>query len=343
LAAHRSGENEEVGVLDPVLRPLDRFQQRHPVTAFPVAVVKKFGDDRGSHLAALITYYGFLAMFPLLLVFVTVLGFVLEGDEGLRRDLIDSALADFPVIGTQLRRNVQAISGQGVGFVIGLVALVWGALGVAHTAQHAMAEVWSIPVRARPGFLPRIGRSVLLLATLAAGVIGTSVLTGAASALTDGALAVAAGALVALALNVPLYLAGMRILTAGEVPTRDLVPGAVLGGVAWTALQYLGSWLVTRQLQHTSELYGFFAIVLGLMFWIYLGAQILVYASEVNVVRARRLWPRSLQPPPLTSADERTLTARAKTEERRPEQHVDVSFDEPDPRAPEHTNGGARR
>jgi uncharacterized BrkB/YihY/UPF0761 family membrane protein len=238
---------------------------------------------------------------------------------------------------------VQAISGHGVGFVIGLVALLWGALGVAHTAQHAMAEVWNIPVRARPGFLPRIGRSLLLLATLAAGVIGTTVLTGSVAALTEGALAVVAGVLVALALNVPLYLAGLRILTAGEVATRDLVPGAVLGGVAWTALQYLGSWLVTRQLQHTSELYGFFAIVLGLMFWIYLGAQILVYASEVNVVRARHLWPRALQPPPLTIADERTLTARAKTEERRPEQHVDVTFDEPQARAPEPSNGGARR
>ncbi len=342
MAVRRFGDNLGVGVLDPILGPLDRFQQRRRLTAFPVAVVKKFGDDRGSHLAALITYYGFLAVFPLLLVFVTVLGFVLEGDEELRRDLIDSALAEFPVIGTQLRQNVQAISGQGLGFVIGLVALIWGALGVAHSAQHAMAEVWNIPVRARPGFLPRIARSLLLLATLAAGVIGTTVLTAATAALTDGALAVVAGVLVALALNLPLYLGGIRILTAGEIATRDLLPGAVLGGVAWTALQYLGGWLVTRQLQHTSELYGFFAIVLGLMFWIYLGAQILVYASEVNVVRARHLWPRSLQPP-LTTADERTLTALAKTEERRPEQHVDVTFDEPEARAPEPHNGGVRR
>ena len=133
---------------------------------------------------------------------------------------------------------------------------------------------------------------------------------------------------VALLLNVPLYLAGMRILTAPTVATKDLVPGAVLAGVAWTALQFLGSWLVARQLQHSSELYGFFAIVLGLLFWLFLAAQILVYSAEVNVVLARRLWPRSLAPPPLTNADERTLTARAKAEERRPGQHVDVTFDE---------------
>lgn len=317
-----------MGVLDRVVGSFDRLQQRHAVTAFPVAVVKKFGDDRGSHLAALITYYGLLAVFPLLLVFVTVLGFVLDGNEGLRRDLTDSALADFPVIGTQLRRNVQALSGQGGGFVFGLLVLLWGALGVAHSAQHAMAEVWNVPVRARPGLVPRVGRSVLLLVTMAVGVIGTTLLSGVVAALTDGVLAVLAGVLVALTLNVPLYLAGLRILTGAEVPTRDLVPGAVLAGVAWTGLQYLGSWLVTRQLEHASELYGFFAIVLGLTFWIYLGAQILVYASEVNAVRARHLWPRSVQPPPLTSADERTLAARAKAEERHPEQHVDVTFDE---------------
>jgi uncharacterized BrkB/YihY/UPF0761 family membrane protein len=154
-------------------------------------------------------------------------------------------------------------------------------------------------------------------------------LSGVVTGVASGALAVVAGVLVALLLNVPLYLAGMRILTAGGVSTRDLFPGAVLGGVAWTALQFLGSYLVARQLQHTSELYGFFAIVLGLLFWLYLAALILVYVSEVNVVRARRLWPRSISPPPLTPADEETLAARAKAEERRPEQHVDVTFDDP--------------
>ena len=317
-----------MGVLDPALGRIDRFQQKHRWSAFAFGVVKKYGDDHGSMLAALVAYYAFLALFPLLLVFVTVLGFVLADDASLRRDLTDSALADFPVIGAQLRRNVQAISGQGLGFVIGLLVLLWGSLGVAHAAQHAMAEVWNVPARVRPGFAPRIARSVLLLATLAAGVIGTTVLSGLATGLSEGWLATVAAVVVALLLNVPLYLAGFRILTASSVATRSLVPGAVLAGAAWTALQFLGSWLVTRQLQHSSELYGFFAIVLGLLFWLFLAAQILVYSAEVNVVLERRLWPRSLAPPPLTSADERTLTARAKAEERRPGQHVDVTFDE---------------
>jgi uncharacterized BrkB/YihY/UPF0761 family membrane protein len=85
-------------------------------------------------------------------------------------------------------------------------------------------------------------------------------------------------------------------------------------------------------LRHTSELYGFFGIVLGLLFFLYLASQIMVYAAEVNVVRTRRLWPRSVRPPPLTEADEHALADRARAEERRPEQHVDVSFDERDQR-----------
>jgi YihY family inner membrane protein len=313
--------------LDRALRKVDAAQQRHRWSAFTVGVVKKYGDDRGGSLAALITYYGFLSVFPLLLVFVTVLGFVLEGNRGLQHDLIDSALADFPIIGAQLRRNVHALSGAGVGFVVGLLVLVWGTLGVAHAAQQAMAQVWNIPGRVRPGFLPRLARALIFLVVLAFGVIGTTVLSGVLAGSDEGTLLTVVGIVLAAALNVGLYLVGMRVLTPKSVPVGDLVPGAVLGGVAWTALQFVGGYLVARQLRHTSELYGFFAVVLGMLFWLYLTAQILVYAAEVNVVRARHLWPRSLVPPPLTPADEKTLSAVARAEERRPEQHVDVHFD----------------
>jgi uncharacterized BrkB/YihY/UPF0761 family membrane protein len=130
-------------------------------------------------------------------------------------------------------------------------------------------------------------------------------------------------------LNVALYWLAFRVLTPGEIATRDLLPGAVLGGVAWTALQGLGSWLVARQLSHTSELYGTFGVVLGLLFFLYLASQITIYAAEVNVVRARHLVPRSLAPPPLTDADETVLTDIAETEQRRTEESVDVSFERP--------------
>ena len=132
-----------------------------------------------------------------------------------------------------------------------------------------------------------------------------------------------------VALNVGLYWLAFRVLTPAEISWGDLLPGAVLGGVLWTALQAIGGWLVARQLQHASELYGTFGVVLGLLFFLYLAAQITVYAAEVNVVRARHLVPRSLAPPPLTEADEAVLTDVVEAEQRRPEQDVDVSFEHP--------------
>ena len=309
---------------------VDRWQQRHRAPAFVVAVVKKYGDDRGGQLAALITYYGFLAMFPMLLVFVTVLGYVAHGDPGLRRDLLDTALADFPVVGQELRRNVGVLGGNGLALAVGLLALVWGSLGVAQVAQHAMAQVWNVPGPRRPGFVPRLVRSLLVLAVLAVAVVGTVVLTSVATLVPGGSVVPVLSALLVVLLNVFLYWLAFRVLTPREVPTRDLLPGAVLGGIAWTALQAVGSWLVARQLRHASELYGTFGVVLGLLFFLYLASQIMVYAAEVNVVRARRLVPRSFAPPPLTDADEVVLSDIAEAEQRRPEQEVAVTFERED-------------
>jgi YihY family inner membrane protein len=308
------------------LERLDEFQQRHRLTAFPVAVVKKFGDDRGGQLAALITYYGFLALFPLLLVLVTTLAFFLHDNAQLRADLLDSALADFPVIGAQLRKNVHALGGNGLGLVVGVAALIWGSLGVAQAAQHAMAEVWSVPVRDRPSFLPRIGRALLLIGVIGLSVVVTTVLAALATLLPDSPAIVVLTTLLTIALNIGLYLLAFRILTPEQVPTRSLRVGAVVGGIAWTALQALGGWLVARQLRHTSELYGFFGIVLGLLFFLFLAAQLVVYAAEINVVLGRKLYPRSLVTPPLTDADEHALREKAEAEARVPEERVDVRF-----------------
>jgi inner membrane protein YhjD len=310
-----------------LLDKVDRWQQRHRPVAFVVAVIKKYGDDRGSQLAALITYYGFLAMFPLLLVFVTVLGYIAHDNPGVRHDLLNTALADFPVVGQELKRNVGALGGNGIALVVGLLALVWGSLGVAQVAQHAMAQVWNVPGARRPGFGARLLRSVLVLAVLAIAIVGTAALTTVATLVPAGVAAPVLSTALVVALNVALYWLAFRVLTPAEVDTRDLLPGAIVGGIAWTALQLLGTLLVARQLQHTSELYGTFGVVLGLLFFLYLASQLTVYAAEINVVCARHLVPRSLAPPPLTEADEVVLTDVAEAEQRRPEEAVDVSFE----------------
>ncbi|MDH6574633.1 YihY/virulence factor BrkB family protein [Kitasatospora sp. MAP5-34] len=329
------------------LRSLDRAQQHRTPSAVVVGVVKKYGDDRGGLLAALITYYGFVALIPLLLLLSTVLGFALHGHPGAQRAVVGSALADFPIIGDQLRQNVHSVQGSGLALVIGLLGLLYGALGIAQVLQHAMAEVWNVPGVRRPGYWPRLARSLLLFTALATGLLlATAAATLIGTALAGSAARIGALLLSAL-INTALCLACFRILTPAEVPTRALMPGCAVAGPLFTVLQAFGALLVTHQLRHATEVYGFFATVIGLLSWLYLAAQVTVYAAETNVVLHRHLWPRSLVQPPLTGPDEEVLGAVARQEERRPEQHVDVAFTdeaaqpEDDPRPPGTCDGDA--
>ena len=308
------------------MRRVDRAQQEHRAAAFGFGVIKKFGDDRGGALAALLTYYGFVSLFPLLLLAVTALGFVVGHDPALQRRLLHSALAEFPIIGAQIQQNIHALRANGVGLAIGVGGLVWGGLGVTQAGQHAMQEIWNVPGVDRPSFWTRLVRGAAVLAVVGLGVGGTSVLSGlgsqASHSLAARVLLLAAPA----PINALLFLCGYRILTGPQVRLRDQLPGALTAAVAWTALQALGGYLVAHQLRHASQVYGFFGVVLGLLSWLYLLSQVTIYAAEVNAVRAQRLWPRSIVQPPLTEADRTALAAIARREERRPEEHVRVTF-----------------
>jgi YihY family inner membrane protein len=317
-----------VNPFERAVRALDRFQQRHAPLAYVVAVVRKFGDDQGGVLATSLAYNAFIAVFPLLLLFVTVLGFVLGQNQDAEDAVMRSALVEFPILGDQLVRSLQPLRGSGVALAVSVAGLAWGGFGVTQAAQHAMAEVWNVPGVRRHGFVTRMGRGALVLVVGGLGLAATSALASVSTFTGDLTVrSVSAGA-ASLVLNVVLLLAVFRMTTVRAVPTRQLLAGAVVGGLAWTALQAIGGYLVGHQLRHASEIYGFFATVLGLMSWIFLGARVLLYAAEANVVLARRLWPRSLVQPPLTSADKRTLAAIARQEERRPEESVEVSFDD---------------
>jgi YihY family inner membrane protein len=298
-------------MLRDALAAVDGFQQRHGPLSLLVGVLKKFGDDRAGSLAALIAYYGFISMFPLLLVFVTVLDLVLTGNPHLRHQLQTSALSGFPVIGEQIKVNPRSVeAGSVVGLVVGLLLLLWGALAVAQAAQHAMAEVWDVAATERPGFLARLARSNALFGVLMVSVVVTTGLAGL-STYGGGPAAARVGSGVASAVaNVALYLLGFAVLTPGEARVRQLWPGAVVAGVTWTALQLLGGYLVGHQLRHSSAAYGTFGVVLGLLWWLYLAAQMTLYSAELNVVLARRLWPRSLSSDRPTEADLRARAAR---------------------------------
>jgi uncharacterized BrkB/YihY/UPF0761 family membrane protein len=180
--------------------------------------------------------------------------------------------------------------------------------------------VWNVPQASRPGFLPRLGRNVAFVALLGVDVVLTTFLAGLVT-LGRGALWFQILAtLVGLAVNIGLYAVGFRILTPTSVAIGQLLPGAVVGGVGWTILQYVGTLLVGHTLKNASQTYGFFGSILGLISFLYLAAELCLYAAEVNVVRARHLYPRSLSPPPSTPADR--LVRGAQEEGRRPEQHI---------------------
>ena len=311
------------------LQRIDAFQQRRKWLAFPFAVVKKFGDDRAGNLAALIAYYGFFSLFPLLLVMVSVLGFLLRGHPDLQSRIINSALGQFPVIGDQLKTNVKVLTGSGAGVVLGVgtVLALWAGLGVTNAAQNAFNDIWDVPLKERPNFLESRLRGLMMLVVLGVITLASTFLSGlgavgGAPFFWLGALGLAGS----LILNLALYLVGFRVLTDRDLSWGDVFPGAAVGALLWTALQLLGSLIVGHQVKNASALYGFFGFVIAMLAWIYLGAQITLYCAEINVVRKNGLWPRSLIQPSLTEADRRTLVRSAQVEERRPEESVDVSF-----------------
>jgi YihY family inner membrane protein len=319
-----------MNAIERVVRRIDAFQQRHRPLAFGFGVVKKFGDDRGGQLAALLAYYGFLALFPLLLLLVTILGYVVGSNASASDAVLHSVLAEFPIIGDQLTQSVHPLHGSMAGVLVGGLGLVWGSLGAAQVLQHSMAEVWNVPGVSRPNFVTRLLRSALLLTVLGVSVVASTLLAALA---TFGGLS-ARSQVVAIAssvlVNAGVFVLGFRIATPRQIATRHLVPGALAGAVAWSVLQAAGGYLVGHQLRHAGELYGFFGSVLGLISWLYLGAQVAVYAAEINVVRARRLWPRSIVQPPLTDADREVLDAIAGEGRRRPEQVLRTGWRKPE-------------
>jgi len=310
-------------------RAFDRFQQQHRWLGFPLAVLQKYSDDQGGYLAATISYYAFFSVFPLLLVFTTVLGFVLGGHGDLYKSLVDSALGQFPVIGRQLRTH--SLNGNGLALGLGIAAALWAGMGVFLAAQNAMNHVWGVPYRRRPDFFRQRVRALELLVLLGGGILATTVLAGLGSFGASYGIAWKIGSIaLSTVLNVGLFWVAFRVLTAKDVTWRQLRGGAVAAAIAYEILQALGGYYVGHAVKGASSTYGTFALVIGLLSWIYLSAHITLLAAEGNVVATRRLWPRSFSmvfEQPATDADRVALTQRTKVEERRQDETVEVEFE----------------
>lgn len=320
------GGGSPVRKVRPLVAKLDRVQRRNRPLGFLYGVIKKFGEDDAGGLAALIAYYGFFSLFPLLLALTSILGWVVGNDAELRQKVLDSALTSFPVIGDQIRDNVGSLRGSGLAFVIGFVTAIWAGLGVMNAIQRAMNKVWDVPIRERPNFLETRVRGMVML-----GIFGLAllVITVASSATAFfGPAASIAAIVVSWLLDAVLLLAVFRVLTDRDLDMATVLPGAVVGGLVLAALQVVGGAYVRNSVQGASDTYGTFAIVIGLLTWLYLLAQVFVLAAEINVVKARQLWPRSLPgSDDLTDADHHALARHARVEERHAEEQIGVDIE----------------
>jgi YihY family inner membrane protein len=335
--APRAGQREARqerggGAMNPVeraVRKVDAAQQHHTPAAFAVGIAKKYGDDNGGVLVANLAFSAFVSLFPLLLILATVLGLVAAVNPAFRHDAANAVGNQIPFIGSQLKSGDlhQLQRSSVIGLIVGLAGLVWGATGLAQAGLFTMEQVWNLPGPARPGFVQRLGRAMEFLVLLGVGVVATTLLAGLNTYGRNAPILVALAEVAAALVNIGMYVAGFRLLTPKGVPTRQLLPGAVVAGIGWTLLQVLGTYLVHHFL-HSDSVYGVFGTVLALLAWINIAVQITVYSAEVNVVLARRLWPRSIVQPPLTEADRASMALQALQNQRRAEQRVQVSFDD---------------
>ena len=309
------------------LRPIkafDAYQQERRWLAVPMAVVRKFGDDSAGNLAALVAYYAFFSLFPLLLVMTTILGFVLEHNPGAQASVENSVLGQFPVIGKQI--HLHSLHGSVTALVIGLITSLLASLGVTGAMQNAFDQVWAVPRKDRPDFLRSRLRGLALITVIGLLFLIATAVTGLTSGI-DGPVGKVGAILVGFAVNLILFTAAFRFMTAATVPTRCLWIVVIVAAGFWEILQFFGGLYVNHVIRHASGVGSEFATVLALLVWLHLGAQVTLYAAEVNVVLARRLYPRSLMGPPNERADQETLRALAKVEERHDTEQVEVSFD----------------
>jgi YihY family inner membrane protein len=329
------------------VRSVDRYQRRHPVAGFPIAVIYKYVDDNGPYLAAILTYYAFIAIFPLLLIASSILGFVLQDDPRLRDHLLDSALRQIPIVGDQLGRP-EGLRGSTSAIVVGTIVAVYGALGVGQAAQHAANIAWSVPRNSRTNAILQRVRSIILLAFAGIGVLTLGIISLLLANPT--VVGVVAGhltwtsRLVGAAMTFLIFLGLYRLVGSRRVPPRAVLPGAVFAAVGWQVLQVGGSAFVSGVVTKatTSQMNQIFALVLGLFAFLFLVSAMVVFGHEINVVAYQRLYPRALLTPftdnvSLTEADRRAYTRYAKSQRHKGFQSIETRFDGPRPRRPSKT------
>ena len=319
-----------------VVRDVDRFQRRHPVIGFPLAVVYKYFDDQGPFLAAIISFYAFVAIFPLMLISTSILGFFLQDDPGLRDRLLDTALNQFPIIGDQLQSR-EGMRGSTPAIVIGAIAATYGSLNLGQAAQNAAHITWAVPRNSRTNALLQRVRSLVLLSFAGLGILALAL---ASSVLANpDVIGVDAGNLggvirvVGFVVTSVIFIGLFRLVSGGRASTRSVLPGAMTVSVLWQLLQLVGNSFVTNVIGAAEQqMNQTFALVLGLVAFLYLAGLMIVLGFEINVVLRRRLYPRALLTPftdnvSPTEADLKAYTQYAKSQRHKGFQSIESTFE----------------
>ena len=317
-----------------VVGTIDGFQRRHPIIGFPLGVIYKFFDDQGNYLAAILTYYAFVAIFPLMLLGTSILGFVLGARPEWQEDIHNSALGQFPIIGDQLGRP-EGLRGSAAGVAFGSLAALYGSLGLAQSLQNAMHIAWSVPRNSRPNPVYARLKSLVLLLTAGLALLSVTVVSTIASTTTAF---FEVGTRWLLPLVTVLVVGAMltilfRFAAAGQHSFRRAAPGGFALALMWQLLQLGGVLYVGEVLVDTTAMTKTFGLVLGLIGFLFIGAVMAVLAMEINVVIARRLYPRALLTPftdavDLTPADRRAYASYARMQRHKGFERVSVTWDD---------------
>ncbi len=296
-------ESSESSETRGIVARFDAFQQRHRSTAVLGATLAKYVEDGAGRLANLLAYSAFLAVFPLLLVLLTVVEVVLSGHPAAQKEVVDAALRQFPDIGTELKSNISGLTGLSGAFLVALfIWLVYGCLRLSRNAQILMTTVWAVPQTELPRFGRWLPRAIGFLMVIGVGFIAGGALAGIGSFGGLGRASDLVGLAGSLVINIAMFWAGFAILLARPKAGRTLWRGAVVAGIGWTLLQFLDAQLVAHQLRHYRTLYGTFATFIVLVWWIGIGTVIAAFAAEIDVVVEHHLWPRSISRVSLASA-----------------------------------------
>jgi uncharacterized BrkB/YihY/UPF0761 family membrane protein len=318
-----------------VVQRVDEFQRRRRAVGLPLAVVYKFFDDQGNYLAATITYYAFVAIFPLLLISTSVLGFLLQGDPRLERAVLDSALAQFPIVGDQLGRP-EGLQGSTSAVVIGTLTALYGVVGLGQAAQNAVNAAWAIPRNSRLNPVVSRLRSAAFFVLGGLALVALGVLSSLGSHLQflgSGVVVRILSTLITIGLTGLVLSTMMRLALPERPPWRTLLPGGLAVAVMWQVLQAAGGLYVARVINRASEMNGVFALVLGLGALIYVATVMAMLGIEINVVLAKKLYPRALLTPftdavRLTDADRQVYTEYAQAQRHKGFERVTVTFEE---------------